>query len=100
MTTTEITTLQALDIDEISFEIEDDQNYYLQIYNTYLQFMKDKDNNINFWVHEYLTPKNERGYQVFFSYIIGEKEFIKSVGYGVEASDRTNDWKEVINEEI
>ena len=98
MTKEETTTLQSLDIETLSIEIEDDQNYYLEIYNTYLQFMKDKDNDINFWVHEYLTPKKERGYQVFFSYMIGEKEFIKSVGYGVEGEDRTSDWEEIIKE--
>ena len=94
MTNEEYTILLNLGLSDIAIMIENDQDYYMEIYNTYLQFLEDKDGDIKFWVHEYLTPKEERGYQVFFSYLIGEKEFIKSVGYGVEKDNRTYDWVE------
>ena len=94
MTNEEYTILIGLEIEDLTFDIENDQDYYMEIYNTYLQFLEDKDGDIKFWVHEYLTPKEERGYQVFFSYLIGEKEFIKSVGYGAEKDNRTYDWVE------
>ncbi len=98
MTNEETTILNSLDIEDLLFEIEDEQSYYLEIYNTYLQFLKDKDEDIKSWVHEYLTPNNKRGYQVFFSYLTEDKEFIKSIGYGEEGIGRTHDWQEIIKD--
>lgn len=47
-------------------------------------------------IDEYVSPKQEKGWQVIFRIIKAGKEFQKSVGYGVEAQSRTYEWKEII----
>jgi hypothetical protein len=49
--------------------------------------------------HEYKTPDGETGYQVIIRKTVKDKEYVKSIGYGVEADDRTSDWAEVISDE-
>jgi len=44
----------------------------------------EKD-GVKYTVHEYLTPKGKRGYQIISFY----EDYIKSVGYGPEAERRT-----------
>jgi hypothetical protein len=48
-------------------------------------------------IHEYVAPPNRsnKGWQVMFRTIIDGKEYIKSVGYGVELDSRTWDWREL-----
>ena len=59
----------------------------------------EKDGN-KYETHEYKTPKGDTGYQTFIYKTVGEKEYVKSIGYGVEADGRTFDWVEVVEEEF
>lgn len=50
-------------------------------------------------VNEHYKPTtNEKGYTVQFHKMVGGKEYIKSVGYGI-ASQFTRDWQEIIKYE-
>lgn len=46
-------------------------------------------------IHEYVTPAEEKGYQVIFTCFDGEHEYSRSVGYGAESVGRTYDWSVV-----
>ena len=45
--------------------------------------------------HEYLTGKNEKGFQVFYYVQNNGRVYVKSKGYGVEEAQRTYGWQEV-----
>ncbi len=47
-------------------------------------------------IHEYLTPSNNKGWQILFKTSDGIKEYVRSVGYGIESSSRTFNWQEII----
>jgi len=48
-------------------------------------------------VNEYVAPGDNKGWSVSFRVSDGEKTFLKTFGYGVEAEARTHDWKKYPN---
>lgn len=102
MTQEELKILDSLDedIEDIFDDVEVEEAGYLETYKTYLQFLEDidKELGVSYVVHEYSRPNGSKGFVAYFKYSIGEKEFIKSIGYGEE--DRDFAWQEIINEEL
>lgn len=43
-------------------------------------------------IHEYVAPDTSKGWQVLFRSSDGTDEYIRSVGYGVNAVGLTHDW--------
>lgn len=58
----------------------------------YEQINRKVEDSTDFSVTEYLTPKGEIGYQMYFYETRVDGEYRKSVGKGVEEKDRTFDW--------
>lgn len=43
-------------------------------------------------VHEYVAPGDSKGWQVELRTVVGGINYTKTIGYGVEAEDRTHGW--------
>lgn len=92
---TEDFTIEDTQITEKYTEIATFQEDFIKLEGRYARITDiDKDftlgepSGIKIIIHEYITPKGEKGYQVF-SYAKG---YVKSQGYGAEYIDRTYDW--------
>ena len=46
-------------------------------------------------IHEYVTGKGDKGFQVFYYVQSNGKVYVKSKGYGIEEAQRTYGWQEV-----
>lgn len=57
-------------------------------------------NTADYEVHVYETPKKEWGYTIIFRKTVDKKNYAKTVGYGVEGEERTNDWQEVLEDNL
>lgn len=105
-----LATLFNLNLDAPMGGVEDDVAYILDLTSTteaeclldtekYCQIASTTYNDLNYRVFEYVTPSLEPGYQVIFRKASGTDEYVKSVGYGPEADNRTSEWSLMSNEE-
>ena len=63
------------------------------------ELIKRYEKEGNFYeVHEYLTPKGERGYIVYLEETRADETYRKAIDYGVE--NRSFDWVKIDNENI
>ncbi len=77
---------------------EASQETYRVTENKYCQVKEVADGNMKKSITEYLCPNGEVGYQIILKKTIEDKEYCMSKGYGQEASSRTFNWQEIINE--
>ena len=76
------------------------QATYFDEHGKYTQIASTTYNDLNYRAYEYVTPLGEAGYQLILKRASGTDEYIKSIGYGVEADSRTSDWAIINNEEL
>jgi len=81
-------------------EIATNQAIYLETHDRHQQLFKTAGDDFDYEVHEYKTSEGDVGYKVILYKTDDDKEYIKTVGYGVDAESLTNDWREIINEDI
>jgi len=75
-------------------DIGQEQSDYFAIHGRY--FREPKTRNPNVDVFQYEMPNGEMGYQVLFYKTVGQKKFVKTVGYGPRALSKTSgDWFEI-----
>jgi hypothetical protein len=92
-------TLKAISLDTKLDEIATDQTKYFDKEKKYKQVWPTEEDGMTKEIHEYVGPKGF-GYVVIYKKKEDEKEFIKTIGYGVEAKERTSDWSEIKDELI
>ena len=73
------------------------ENEHFKKNKKFKHIKKIKSGKYTYSVTEYVTPKNEKGYQIIITKTEGNKKYIKSIGYGVEKASRTYGWREYEN---
>lgn len=75
-------------------EIAISQAAYEAVHGKYEHIPLTTEPDFDYSVTEYVCPDNSAGYQVLFYKSDSGKDYIRGVGYGEEATDRTFAWRE------
>lgn len=100
---TELQTALNTEVENFLPTIEQSQLSYVLSNGKYQQ-ITDTDTGFTsnptvYEVHEHVSSYGI-GFTIIFRTTVDNVEYVKTVGYGVESADRTNDWQEVITDDL
>jgi hypothetical protein len=87
-----LTTSEKTAIDTKITDIEKVQSTYVSKNIKYQQIKETALDDMKYEVYELVSPKGEIGYISIFRKIVDKKEYVKTVGYGLDSKLHTHDW--------